>query len=140
MQTLIVVRHAKAESSHLHERDFDRPLTWQGAEDAKAAAAKLVERSPRIPSIVASPSARTRATAEIIAMAYGLQAEVVRFDERIYDASLETLQRIVSELDALDGAVVLVGHNPGVLELCYVLTSGRVTSMSTSAVVEIPMV
>jgi phosphohistidine phosphatase len=73
-------------------------------------------------------------------MAYGLQAEVVRFDERIYDASLETLQRIVSELDALDGAVVLVGHNPGVLELCYVLTSGRVTSMSTSAVVEIPMV
>jgi phosphohistidine phosphatase len=140
MQTLIVVRHAKAESSHLHERDFDRPLTWQGAEDAKAAAAKLVERSPQIPSIVASPSARTRATAEIIAMAYGLQAEVVRFDERIYDASLETLQRIVSELDALDGAVVLVGHNPGVLELCYVLTSGRVTSMSTSAVVEIPMV
>ena len=140
MQTLIVVRHAKAESSHLHERDFDRPLTWQGAEDAKAAAAKLVERSPQIPSIVASPSARTRATAEIIAMAYGLQAEVVRFDERIYDASLETLQRIVSELDALDGAVVLVGHNPGVLELCYVLTSGRVASMSTSAVVEIPMV
>lgn len=140
MQTLIVVRHAKAESSHLHERDFDRPLTWQGAEDAKAAAAKLVERSPQIPSIVASPSARTRATAEIIAMAYGLQAEVVRFDERIYDASLETLQRIVSELDALDGAVVLVGHNPGVLELSYVLTSGRVTSMSTSAVVEIPMV
>jgi phosphohistidine phosphatase len=140
MQTLIVVRHAKAESSHLHERDFDRPLTWQGAEDAKAAAAKLVERSPQIPSIVASPSARTRATAEIIAMAYGLQAEAIRFDERIYDASLETLQRIVSELDALDGAVLLVGHNPGVLELCYVLTSGRVTSMSTSAIVEIPMV
>jgi phosphohistidine phosphatase len=140
MQTLIVVRHAKAESSHLHERDFDRPLTWQGAEDAKTAAARLVERSPQIPSIVASPSARTRATAEIIAMAYGLQAEAIRFDERIYDASLETLQRIVSEFDALDGTVVLVGHNPGVLELCYVLTSGRVTSMSTSAIVEIPMV
>ena len=140
MQTLIVVRHAKAESSHLHERDFDRPLTWQGAEDAKTAAARLVERSPQIPSIVASPSARTRATAEIIAMAYGLQAEAIRFDERIYDASLETLQRIVSEFDALDGTVVLVGHNPGVLELCYVLTSGRVTSMSTCAIVEIPMV
>lgn len=135
MKTLIVVRHAKAESSHLHEQDFDRPLTWQGAEDAKVAAAKLVERSPQLPSIIASPSARTRATAEIIAMAYGLDAEAVRYDERIYDASLETLQGIVSEYDALDGTVILVGHNPGVLELSYTLTHGRVTSMSTSAVV-----
>ena len=67
MKTLIVVRHAKAKSSHLHERDFDRPLTWQGAEDARAAGRALVARYPDVTCIVSSPARRTRTTAEIIA-------------------------------------------------------------------------
>lgn len=138
MHTLIVVRHAKAESSHLHARDFDRPLTWQGADDARAAAARIMDAFPATPTIVASPAARTRSTAEIIAAAYGLDADVIRFDERIYDATLETLKGIVRELDSLDGNVILVGHNPGVLELCYELTNGAVLTMSTGAVVVIP--
>lgn len=135
MDTLIIVRHAKAESAHLHARDFDRPITWQGAEDAREAASRIVDRSPSTPSIIASPAVRTRSTAEIIAQAYGLGADAIRYDERIYDASLEMLKRVISELDSLDGTVILVGHNPGVLELSYTLSHGRITSMSTSAVV-----
>ncbi len=137
MQTLIVVRHAKAESSHLHERDFDRPLTWQGAEDARAAGRALVARYPDVTCIVSSPARRTRTTAEIIAAEYGLLEEAVQQDVRIYEADLKALLRIVAELDVIDGTVILVGHNPGVLELCYTLTGGRITSMSTSAVVPI---
>lgn len=139
MDTLIIVRHAKAESAHLHPRDFDRPLTWQGADDARAAARDILTRHPEVSRIVASPARRTATTAEIIAQAYGWDPAQIILDERIYEASLRTLRSIVSELRAVDGTVILVGHNPGLLELCYALTGGRITSMSTSAVVEIPM-
>ena len=139
MDTLIIVRHAKAESAHLHPRDFDRPLTWQGADDARAAARDILARHPEVNRIVASPARRTATTAEIIAQAYGWDPARIVMDERIYEASLRTLKSIVSELRSADGTVILVGHNPGVLELCYTLTGGRITSMSTSAVVEIPM-
>ncbi|MBU3699330.1 MAG: hypothetical protein FGM33_04865 [Candidatus Kapabacteria bacterium] len=139
MQTLIVVRHAKAESAHLHTVDYDRPLAKQGIEDARRVAEELAKRHPSLTAIVASPARRTAMTAEIIAAAYGWAADRIEWDERIYDASVDTLRDIVRELGALEGTVVLVGHNPGVLELCYGLTSGRVTAMSTSAVVEIRM-
>lgn len=135
MDTLIIVRHAKAESAHLHTRDFDRPLTWQGADDARAAAERISAEYPQVACIVASPARRTQTTAEIIAQRFGISAEAIRFEERMYEAELVTLLEIVKELDALPGNVVLVGHNPGVLELSYVLTNGRVTSMPTSAVV-----
>jgi phosphohistidine phosphatase SixA len=44
----------------------------------------------------------------------------------------------VRELDVLGGTVILVGHNPGVFELCYDLTGGSVVKMSPGAVVVIP--
>ncbi len=135
MDTLIIVRHAKAESAHLHVRDFDRPLTWKGADDARSAAERISADYPEISCIVASPAQRTKTTAEIIAQRFGISSEAVRFDERIYEAELVTLLELVKELDTLPGNVVLVGHNPGVLELSYTLTNGRVTGMSTSAVV-----
>ncbi|MFM8771311.1 MAG: SixA phosphatase family protein [Candidatus Kapaibacterium sp.] len=135
MDTLIIVRHAKAESAHLHVRDFDRPLTWQGADDARSAAVRISSDYPHIACIVASPARRTQITAEIIGQQFGITEEAIRFDERIYEAELVTLLEIVKELDAVPGNVVLVGHNPGVLELSYMLTNGHVTSMPTSAVV-----
>jgi phosphohistidine phosphatase len=137
MQLLIVVRHAKAESAHLHAVDYDRPLAKQGIEDAERIAGDLVKRHPEVTAIVASPARRTARTAEIIASAYGWSAERIEWDERIYEASVDTLRDIVRELDTLDGIVVLVGHNPGVLELCYGLTNGTITKMSPGAVVEI---
>lgn len=138
MQTLIVVRHAKAESAHLHTRDFDRPLAAQGIADARLLAADLRRWHPRITAIVASPALRTAMTAEIIARAYEWQPEQIEMDERIYEASADTLHDIVRELDSLGGTVILVGHNPGVLELCYDLTAGTALEMSPGAVVVIP--
>lgn len=138
MHTLIAVRHAKAESAHLHTRDFDRPLAQQGIEDARHAAAELVRWYPKVTAIIASPALRTSMTAELIASAYGWNPDRVRYDERIYEATVSTLQDIVRELDSIDGAVILVGHNPGLLELCFELTSGATTRMSPGAVVIIP--
>lgn len=137
MRTLIVVRHAQAESAHLHPRDFDRPLTWQGADDARSAAAQLKKDYPEVAAIVASPARRTQTTAEIIAQAYGLESDAVELDPRLYEADVATLEAVVAELGQRDGVVVLVGHNPGVLELCYRRTNGRVTTMPTCAVVHI---
>ena len=138
MQTLIVVRHAKAESSHRYAHDFDRPLSTQGIEDARHAASELVREHPQITAIVASPARRTSMTAGIIAEAYGWDPNRVSMDQRIYDADVATLRDVVRELEDADGTIILVGHNPGVLELCYELTGGATTMMSPGAVVAIP--
>lgn len=138
MHTLIVVRHAKASPADLHRSDFDRPLAAQGVEDAGLLAADLHRWHPRITAIVASPALRTAMTAEIIARSYGWRPEQIEMDERIYEASADALHDIVRELDGLGGTVILVGHNPGVLELCYDLTGGSVVKMPPGAVVVIP--
>lgn len=137
MRTVIVVRHAQAESAHLYRSDFERPLTRQGANDARTAAAELKQHIPEIAVIVASPARRTQSTAEIFAQEYGIEADAIVLDQRLYDAELAILEAVIAEQLPPDGVLVLVGHNPGVLELCYQRTDGRVTSMPTCAVVHI---
>ncbi|MHB1118205.1 MAG: class I tRNA ligase family protein [Minisyncoccota bacterium] len=82
-----VMRHGEAESnmrgivSSKLEGSAGFPLTEQGRISAKEAGEKLTEEHVDI--IIASPFARTKETAEIVAGAIGYAVEKIIFDERI---------------------------------------------------------
>lgn len=136
MPTLVVVRHAKAETPP-GLQDIARPLSDRGRADAAAAGRWLAEESglSGVPDLLlTSPSRRTEETTARLLDAWGVEPPVVD-EERVYEASLGDLLRVVRGLDTErpESSVVLVGHNPGLSSLVEALT-GEVTQLRTCGI------
>ena len=71
--------------------------------------------------VLVSTAVRTRETIELIRERAKFRGEV-RYDERIYEATVTQLLDVVSQLDSDLESVLLVGHNPGIEELLALLT------------------
>lgn len=119
---LLVLRHGHAQ----HEPapgggDFDRPLRPRGRRALTALAPTVQTLAPDL--VLSSPSRRTRETVECLNL-----AAPVEYLEPLYAADVDDLLDAVRELAARDeppGAVLLVGHNPGVHQLVLELTGGE---------------
>ncbi|MFB9377354.1 histidine phosphatase family protein [Kineococcus gynurae] len=133
MPTLVVVRHAKAETP-LGLQDIARPLSERGRADAEEAGRWLAATIDRPDLVLTSPARRTEETTARLLQSWGKAAAVVD-EERIYEASLGDLLRIVRGLDTArpDAVVVLVGHNPGLSDLVSSL-SGRMVQLRTTGI------
>lgn len=131
MPTLIVLRHAKADSL-LGTPDIDRPLTGGGRRDARAVGDEL-RATERVPDrVICSPALRTRQTLQELRL-----DAPVDFEERVYDndpgAILELLRAQPDDVTTL----LLVGHNPSMHRLVFDLTgSGDGFPTSATAVIE----
>jgi phosphohistidine phosphatase len=62
----------------------------------------------------------------------------LRFDERIYEATVSELLEIISQLENDRKEVLLVGHNPGLEELLY-LFSGVDQGFPTASLAKIKL-
>lgn len=81
--------------------------------------------------IISSPAERARQTIALIAEAAHLEGEL-RYDERIYEASAESLLEVIAQAEDRFAVVMLVGHNPGMEDLLPLL-SGETGRMPTAA-------
>ena len=132
MKKLIILRHAKSSWDDAGLSDFDRPLNERGERDAPFMGKVLDEHGTTPDLIISSPAARARRTAELVKKAAGWSAPLM-FDERIYEASQQTLFSIVTGLSDDVSTCVLAGHNPGMEGIVRFLT-GTVVEMPTASV------
>jgi phosphohistidine phosphatase len=133
-KTLYIARHAKSSWDDPTLSDFDRPLNARGMRDAPFMAGQLVRRGVHPDLILASPALRARTTAETYHAALGGD---LRFDERIYEASLMSLIYLVQEAFEQTDTLMLVGHNPGLTALNDHLGGPEVYNLPTAAVTAI---
>lgn len=131
MKTILLLRHAKSSWDDADLADFDRPLNQRGLVTAPFMGELIATREIDIDLIVSSPASRAAQTAMLVKENGGLNAEL-RFDERIYEASPQTLLLVASELDNKLESVMLVGHNPGIEGFIGFLT-GQIEPMPTAA-------
>jgi phosphohistidine phosphatase SixA len=125
---VIVVRHAKAVPGHPDEL---RPLADEGRDAARLLGELLAKRSPD--AVVSSPLLRARETAEAIAAAAGLEADV---DEHLAPgADADDLRAAVA---GRGETVVTVGHQPDCSEIMLTLT-GREVRFPTAGFAEIDL-
>ena len=99
-------------------------------------AEKLIEKSLVPPIIITSPALRAKTTAEIFSEHFKLpDAEV---NKSIYEASEETLIKVICLLPEKYDFIALVGHNPGISQVIYYLT-GQVKEVhtTTTALIEL---
>jgi phosphohistidine phosphatase len=135
MKTLFLLRHAKSGWKDAGMRDFDRPLIARGKKATSAMGRYMRENDLRPTLIISSPAERAKETVERF-MEGGRLTSELRFDERIYDASVERLFEIVTQIDEQADSCLMVGHNPGFEELVQHLT-GQQETMPTAALAEI---
>lgn len=116
MKTLLLLRHARPSQISPTGRDFDRPLVAAGREQVPLVARLLLQHDLAPDRIVCSPAVRARETLALVADAAALAAPA-RFDARIFDATLDQLFDVLSEVEDTAETLLLVGHNPGLEEL-----------------------
>ena len=119
---LLLLRHAQADRPP-HTRDYDRPLSPLGEQEASEIGAYLAQEGLLPELALVSGAQRTRATWGLVQKQLPNLVPAI-FEDRIYEANpsvlLETLRGVSSE----PPAVLLVGHNPG-LQLLALQLVGR---------------
>ncbi|MGZ4602269.1 MAG: SixA phosphatase family protein [Kineosporiaceae bacterium] len=116
---LVVVRHAKSDWP-AGVADHDRPVARRGGRDAGAVGRWLSEHDSRPDLVWCSTARRTRETWERVLAELGSSPEV-RFDDRVYAASVDSLLAVLRETPSKTRCVLLLGHNPGVQDLVLTL-------------------
>lgn len=135
MKKLLLLRHAKSSWEDTSLPDFERPLNERGLRVAPLVGKFMREQKVRPDLVICSPAKRTRETIALVLKAAGIATEL-RYDERIYEASVASLLEIVSQIEDDKTEVMLVGHNPGFENLLERLT-GEAERMPTAALARI---
>lgn len=122
---LLLLRHGKSDWS-VGVDDFYRPLKDRGKRAAQRIGVWLAQQKLVPDVIISSPAERALVTAEKACKAMGNGAQDIQQQERIYEAALGDLLKVLADCPADAGRVMLVGHNPGLEELLEWLVIDRV--------------
>jgi phosphohistidine phosphatase len=138
---LLIIRHAIAvERGRPGLADEERPLTPEGEERFREAAAGLARLVDRPDALLTSPWLRARQTAALAAKAWGRIAP--KPTDVLAGGSFEEQAKVLDRY-AGDATVVVVGHEPYVSELLARLLGSRDADRVTfkkggAALVEVP--
>jgi phosphohistidine phosphatase len=122
MRRLLLLRHAKAERPVFGGDDRDRKLNARGHDDAPKIAGYMARHALIPDRAIVSPARRTRETWDLIAAAIRPAPRAV-YDERLYDATPQTILDILRKCGPDLPTVLVVGHNPGLHELAVSLVA-----------------
>jgi phosphohistidine phosphatase len=132
---LYLLRHAHAgDPAKWRGDDSDRPLSAKGRDQAERLGRHLAAVGFSTDALIASPRARARETAEIVAERLGVP---VRLDDRLgVPLSATVVERILD--DAGDPVrPVLVGHDPDFSELLSLLTGAGAITLRKGAMARV---
>jgi phosphohistidine phosphatase len=119
MDRLILLRHGEAERDSATGEDYDRPLAKRGRKESASAGEALADLG-LIPDL-ALVSGALRARETWMAAAPAFPKARVKFEDRLYLAEPEVVRRLAEAAGEGVGAVMVVGHNPGLHELVMAL-------------------
>jgi len=119
MHRLHLLRHGKSSRDDAVE-DRERRLSRRGRDDARAVGETLPAAMGIVDLVLCSSALRTRETAEL-ALAGFAPCPRILFEDGLYLAGPAALSKRLMQLDESDGAVLVIGHNPGLHELAIAL-------------------
>jgi phosphohistidine phosphatase len=139
MNTLLILRHAKAVSKDRNLLDHDRPLDKLGKEDALHMG-KLIKDKDTIPSfIIGSTALRAKTTAELVAKGRGYKGDIF-LNLSLYEAKPKDYLAILETLSDRYSSVLIVGRKPTVEDTIQMLTdSAGVVAISSCALAHLSL-
>ncbi len=145
MKSVYILRHADTERGDGRGGDHKRQLTEEGTEESANIGRWITETGLSIDTVLCSTAARARETLEQLGCP-DLEAKA-SFSDELYLATTGELLHILSQLDDSRSSVLVIGHNPGLRELCRILAVDGdpkaletvSTRLQTGALVEISL-
>jgi len=134
-KALYIIRHAKSDWK-TGEQDFDRSLNKRGEQQSKALGNYFLENGTNPDLIICSAAKRTVITSQNIAVALNYPISKIQKEQTIYEAHYKRYLPVIWGVDNKLDSIFIVGHNPGVSDLVFVLT-GEYVDFKTSCVAQI---
>jgi phosphohistidine phosphatase len=116
---LLLLRHAKSSWDDPSLADHDRPLGKRGRKAAAAMRVAILSRGLAPDLALVSTARRTRDT--FAALEPLPRSSRVMFLDALYHASPAAMLELLHEVEMSRRCVLLVGHNPGLMELATLL-------------------
>jgi phosphohistidine phosphatase len=129
------MRHAKSSWENPDWSDFERPLNKRGLKAAPLMGSIIYQNELQPTLIISSPAKRAKQTAVLVKETAQIESPI-KFEDKIYEASANTLIYLTSQLLDRHDIVLMVGHNPGMEEFIRILT-GNYCSMPTAAIAKV---
>lgn len=141
MRQLILMRHAKAKRGSKEMADHDRPLSKRGRRQAAAMADALQRWRALEGEIHVSGAARTRQSLDEIAERLPELPLIERayFDEALYTFDAEALLAWLQGLPDATERVLVIGHNPALLELAHWLCPAAPDELPTGSMLHLSL-
>lgn len=137
MRRLMMLRHAKSDSSLPGQADHERALSPRGRKAAPAMGRYLAEHAMIPDHAIVSTAARTRETWRLVAEMLPRKPPV-DFEDRIYDASPRDILTAIAHAPASAQSLMVVGHNPGFHETANLLVNSGDKRMRNSLADKFP--
>lgn len=132
MKTLVLMRHAKAETHTLGKSDFERTLTERGDNDAKTMGLRLFKKQLTPDLIVCSAAKRTQKTAHYLAETLKISTKKIVAEFDLYEANIADLLTVIRNLPNETNTIVIVGHNPTFTSIVGYLTHTQIEHLPTA--------
>ncbi|OHX66140.1 SixA phosphatase family protein [Flammeovirga pacifica] len=130
MKTLILIRHAEAESVYFGVEDKNRMLTQQGYAQAMHMA-KRVKTGAYLPDIVFySDAERTKTTTQVLVETLDIPEEATFEESSFYSANVGKLLDFINQRSDEADCFAIVGHNPTLTFLAEYLTGEALNPLS----------
>ena len=124
---LTLVRHANAEHDS-DVRDFERPLSRKGRNEAEEVARRMLEREFVPDLLLTSAAVRTRETADTFARVLGIPARLLQAEDSLYLADGDLILAAIRAIGPRVSHLMVVGHNPGISAAAISLAPEVVTT------------
>ena len=134
MKDLLMIRHSKTEM--LANSDMERELTEKGMADAVTLGRMFNDSEITADILVSSPAARAQKTAKLIARGIKYPESAIVTEQLLYHAAPEEIVSFIQHFDKNINSLIIVGHNPIILEAINLLGSERVARLKTSHAVK----
>ena len=137
MKNLTIVRHAESALQGAQYLDKNRSLTENGRNDALLISQRIRDAEIKPSKILSSSATRAWETALIIAKTIQYSENLLIKDDRLYLADIHNLVRIIEEQNKDVNNLMIIGHNPGLIELINLLSIKKIANLSTSGTVSL---
>jgi len=137
MKILYLNRHAKSSWENPGLSDFERPWNKRGKRDAPLMGKILSEKVDPPQLIYSSPAKRAISTANQIAESFGYDKKNIIIDQRIYDAGVSDIMKIINSTSNEYDTIMFFGHNPSFTMISNYLSDKQIGNLPTCGFVKI---
>ncbi len=139
MKTLFLLRHAKSSWDNPKLKDFERPLSGRGINDAPVIADRFLSRYSSVDCIICSPAMRAKSTAKLFAENINFPVDDIISNPELYFAGTSMFLKAASLVDENCESAMLVGHNPAITDFVNDMANTDIDNIPTCGLVELSL-